>query len=150
MSNDRELVANKKAYFNYEILETLETGIILLGTEVKSLKESGGNLQEGYVTITNDELWLINSSIAPYRFGNIYNHEERRVRKLLAHKKEIAKLKKTTQEKGLTLVPLSFYLKKGKIKVKIGVAKGKKHHDKRGAIQEREEKRKIDRAIKNY
>lgn len=143
-----ELAVNKKAYFNFEILESFEAGMVLLGTEVKSLRDHGGNLLEGYIVIKEEAAWLINASIAPYRFGNIYNHEERRERKLLLHKKEIERLKRASQEKGLTIVPLSLYLKKGKIKLKIGLAKGKKHHDKRKSIQERDEKRNIARTLK--
>lgn len=148
MGNDHELASNRKAYFNYEIIENFEAGIILQGTEVKSLKEGGGNLQDGYVVIKSDELWLIQVSIAPYRFGNIHNHEEKRERKLLMHKKEILKLERLMQEKSLTLIPLSIYLNKGKIKVKLGLAKGKKKYDKRQAIHEREEKRDLARALK--
>jgi len=144
----KELVRNRRAFHDYEILETYEAGIALVGTEVKSLRDHGGNLAEAYVRIIHGELWLIGASIAPYRFGNIYNHEERRERKLLMHKNEIKKLKEAVQQKGLTLVPLSLYLKEGRVKIKIGRAKGKKHHDKRRAITEREKKREMDRAIK--
>lgn len=143
-----ELVRNRRAYHDYEILETHEAGIILLGTEVKSLRDSGGNLAEAYVKILSDEVWLIGASIAPYRYGSIYNHEERRERKLLMHKREIAKLKESVQQKGLTLVPISLYLKAGRVKIQIGLAKGKKHGDKRQALTEREKKREMDRAIK--
>jgi SsrA-binding protein len=143
-----ELVRNRRAYHDYEILETYEAGIVLQGTEIKSLRDHGGNLAEAYVKIIREELWLIGASIAPYRFGNIYNHEERRDRKLLMHKKEIVKLKEAVQQKGLTLVPLSLYFKGGRVKIKIGRARGKKHHDKRTAIIEREKKREMDRAIK--
>lgn len=143
-----ELVRNRRAYHDYEILETHEAGIVLMGTEVKSLRDSGGNLAEAYVKILGDEIWLIGASIAPYRYGTIYNHEERRDRKLLMHKREIAKLKESVQQKGLTLVPISLYLKAGRMKIQIGLAKGKKHADKRQAITEREKKREMDRAIK--
>ncbi len=144
----KELVRNRRAYHDYEILETYEAGIALVGTEVKSLRDNGGNLAEAYVKIIKGELWLVGASIAPYRFGNVYNHEERRDRKLLMHKKEIEKLKESVQQKGLTLLPLSLYLKQGRVKIQIGRAKGKKHHDKRHAIVEREKKREMDRAIK--
>ncbi len=144
-----ELVRNRRAYHDYEILETFEAGITLVGTEVKSLRDNGGNLAEAYVKIILSEIWLIGASIAPYRFGNIHNHEERRERKLLMHKYEIAKLKASVQQKGLTLVPIALYLKKGKVKISIGLARGKKQHDKRQAITERERKREMDRAIKN-
>ncbi len=145
----KELVANRKAGFQYEILETFETGIVLVGTEIKSLRDHGGGLAEAYVTIDNGELWLVNSQIAPYKFGGAYNHEEKRKRKLLAHKREITRIQAAIQEKGLTCIPLSLYLKNGRAKVKIGLAKGKKLHDKREDIKEREDKRAISRAMKN-
>lgn len=148
--NQQELVRNRRAFHDYEILETYEAGIVLLGTEIKSLKSHGGNLAEAYVKVLEGELWLIGASIAPYRFGNIYNHEERRDRKLLMHKKEIYKLKALVQQKGLTLVPIALYLKNGKAKISIGYGKGKKKEDKRGALIEREKKREIDRALKSH
>lgn len=150
MSNSQpDLVSNRRATFNYEILDTFEAGIVLMGTEIKSLRDHGGSLQEAYVRIFDNELWLIGCSIAPYRFGNVYNHEERRQRKLLMHKREILKLKEATQEKGLTLIPLAFYLKDGRVKIRIAKAKGKKTVDKRDSIREKEDTRKIQRALKN-
>ncbi len=146
----QELVSNRRATFNYEILETFEAGIVLTGTEVKSLRDHGGVLQDAHVNISANELWLIGCSIAPYRFGNIHNHEDRRERKLLMHKREITRLKSAIQEKGLTIVPLSIYLKAGKIKVKISTAKGKRKVDKRASIKEREEKRRMQRALKKF
>lgn len=145
-----ELVSNRKATFNYEILETFEAGIMLQGTEIKSLRDHGGSLQDAYVKVLGSALWLINSSIAPYRFGNVHNHEDRRERKLLMHKREIARLRAAVQEKGLTLIPLSIYLKEGRAKIKIALAKGKKSVDKRADIKERDEKRNIQKAIKNF
>lgn len=149
-SEIKELVSNRKAGFSFEILETFETGIVLQGTEIKSLRDHGGSLQESYVSIDGGELWLVNASIAPYRFGSVYNHEEKRRRKLLMHKREITKIQAAIQEKGLTCIPLSIYLKKGRAKVKIALAKGKKLHDKREAIKEREDDRAIKRAMKSY
>lgn len=146
--NDSELVSNRRAYHDYHILETFEAGIALQGTEVKSLKEHAGNLQDSYVTIEKNEVWLKSASIAPYKFGTAFNHEEKRDRKLLLHHYEIEKLKKLTEQKGMTIVPLSIYLKKGLIKVKIAAAKGKKTYDKRESIKEREQKRSIERALK--
>jgi SsrA-binding protein len=143
-----ELVSNRKARHNFEILETIEAGICLVGTEIKSLRDSGGSLQDAYVDIKNDEAWLINSSIAPYKFGNVHNHEDRRKRKLLLHKKEIEKLHKQQKEKGIAIVALSMYLSKGKVKVRIATAKGKKLFDKRSSIKEKEQKRRISRALK--
>jgi SsrA-binding protein len=150
MSNSQpDLVSNRRATFNYEILDTFEAGISLMGTEIKSLRDHGGSLQEAYVRIFDNELWLIGCSIAPYRFGNVHNHEERRQRKLLMHKREILKLKEATQEKGLTLIPLAFYLKDGRVKIRIAKAKGKKTVDKRDSIREKEDTRNIQRALKN-
>lgn len=151
MSRSEDLAANKRAFHDYEILETYEAGIALKGTEIKSLRENGASLQESYIKIFNNEAFLIGSHIAPYNFGNIYNHEEKRERKLLLHHYEIRKLKKQSQEKGLTLIPLSMYLNsKGVCKVKIGIAKGKKLHDKRASVQAKEEKRSIQRAMKSH
>lgn len=148
MSN-QDLVSNRKAGFNYEILETFEAGIALKGTEIKSLRDNGGNLQDAWIKVDSSAAWLIGCSIAPYRFGNIHNHEERRERKLLLHKREILQLFRAQQEKGLALIPLSFYLKNGRVKVKVAIGKGKKTFDKRQAIQDRDEKRHLSRAMKN-
>lgn len=147
---DNTLATNRKAYHDYEILETYEAGIVLKGTEIKSLRDKGGNLQDAYVIISENVPLLVGCSIAPFRFGNIHNHPERRSRTLLLHKKEIMKLKSALDEKGLTLIPLSLYLKQGKAKLKIGLAKGKKAHDKRSTIKERESKRDISRALKDH
>lgn len=149
-SQSTELVSNRRARHNFEILETFEAGIALVGTEIKSLRNHGGSLQDAYVDVRGAELWLLNSSIAPYSFGNIHNHEERRPRKLLMHKKEIEKIRRTVTEKGLSVIPLSIYLsKRGIAKIKIAIAKGKKAYDKRAALKEREHKRAIQRAIDN-
>jgi SsrA-binding protein len=147
---NNDLVSNRKAFHDYEILDTFEAGIALEGTEVKSLKEHNGSLKEAYVTIKKNELWLINATIAIYKFGNLHNHEDKRERKLLMHKNEINKLHRLTQEKGLTIVPLALYLKRGKIKIKIATAKGRKSYDKRHKLKEEEHKKDINRAIKNY
>lgn len=122
----KEIVSNRKAFHHYEVLETLDAGIVLTGTEIKSLRDHGGNLGDAYVTISKGEAWLLQSSIAPYRFGNINNHEERRKRKLLLHKYEIHKLDARISQKGLTVVPLSFFFSKGFVKVRIGCCRGKK------------------------
>jgi SsrA-binding protein len=145
-----DLVSNRKAHHNYEILETLESGIVLLGTEIKSLRDHGGNLQEAYVVFHRGEAYLKNSSIAPYKFGNIYNHEERRQRKLLLHKRELLRLKSVIDEKGLTIIPLGMYLKHGLVKVRLGVAKGKKAYDKRASLKARQDKREMDRSMKDH
>lgn len=144
-----DLVSNKRAFHHFEILETFEAGIMLVGTEIKSLRDNGGSLQEAYVKVINGEVWLIGCHIAPYKYGNIYNHQERRDRKLLLHKREIANLRESVQEKGLTIVPLAFYLKEGRVKVKVALAKGKKSADKRAAIKERDDKRHMQKMLKN-
>ena len=149
-SKSTDLASNRKAYHDYEILETFEAGIELLGTEVKSLRNHGGNLQEGYVKCLRGEIWLVNSSIAPYAFGGVYNHEERRERKLLMHRREIDRLNADVAQKGLSLLPLALYLKKGRVKIKIGLGRGKKKYDKRKAMVEREKKREMDRAMKQH
>jgi SsrA-binding protein len=146
---NKDLVSNRKAFHDYEILETFEAGMVLKGTEIKSLRTHDASLQEAYVRVMEGQIWLIGSYIAPYKFGNIYNHEERRNRKLLMHTREIRRLKEAAQEKGLAIVPLAIYLKKGKAKLKIGLGRGKKHHDKRAAIKSKEEKRRMDRAMKD-
>ena len=146
MSTD--IVSNRKAFHDYEILETLEAGMALLGTEIKSLRTHGGSLQDAYVLISNGIPILKNASIPPYKFGNVFNHEEKRERKILLHKREIEKLKALQEQKGLTLIPLSLYFKKGYVKVKIGVARGRKTYDKRAVMKEKDHKKEIDRAIK--
>lgn len=145
---NQDLVRNRRSFHDYEILDTYEAGIVLTGTEIKSLRANDASIQEAYVKIVAGEAWLIGCYIAPYKFGNVFNHEERRDRKLLMHAYEIKKLKEATREKGLTLVPLAIYLKKGRAKISVGLAKGKKSHDKRHAIKEKEEKRRMDRTTK--
>lgn len=146
----QDLVSNRRATHDYEILETFEAGLVLQGTEIKSIRAHGATLQEAYVKPLKGEIWLIGASIAPYRFGNIHNHEEKRDRKLLLHKREIQKLKTAVQEKGLTLIPLGLYLKDGRVKIKIAIAKGKKTFDKRADIKEKDEKRRVQQAVKQF
>ena len=148
-ANKGDLVSNRRAFHDYEILETLEAGIVLLGTEVKSLKDHGGNLQDAYILVSGSKVILKNASIALYSFGNVHNHEEKRERELLLHKREIAQLKNAADRKGLTLIPLSLYIKKGLIKVKVGIAKGKKSHDKRESLKAKQDKREVERTLKN-
>jgi SsrA-binding protein len=150
IQKSEEIATNKKAFHDYEILESFEAGVALKGTEIKSLRENGASLQESYVKIFKNEAILIGSHIAAYHFGNIHNHPERRDRKLLLHSYEIKKIKKAIQEKGLTIVALSMYLNsKGICKVKVAIAKGKKLHDKRATIKAKEEKRFIQREMKS-
>jgi SsrA-binding protein len=148
--NSSELVSNRRATHDYEILDTYVAGIMLMGTEIKSLRDHGGNLQDAYVKVIKNELWLVGCNIAHYRFGNLNNHEEKRDRKLLMHKREIQKLKEAQMEKGLAVIPLAMYLDNGRAKVKIAIGKGKKAIDKRASIKDKDDKRRIDRAMKGY
>ncbi|HEY9779243.1 MAG TPA: SsrA-binding protein SmpB [Leptolyngbyaceae cyanobacterium] len=142
---------NRKARFLYEILETYEAGIQLMGTEVKSIRGGKINLQDGYALIRSGEVWLINVHISPYTTSSQYfNHDPRRTRKLLLHRQEIRKLIGKVEQQGLTLVPLKMYLKRGLVKVSIGLGKGKKLHDKREDVKRRDDQRDIQRAMKNY
>ena len=143
-----ELVSNRKARHNYEIIETLEAGLVLLGTEIKSLRNHGGSLDESYITHYKNELFLKNSFISHYEHGNVHNHEEKRMRKLLMHKREILRLKQATDQKGLALIPLSLYLSKGKVKVKVAIGRGKKMHDKRESKKKADIKRDIQSAMR--
>ena len=136
MGND--LIKNKKAYFQYQILDTLEAGIELKGTEVKSCRERSIAMTDAYVKIEKAEAWLMNVNISQYKYGNQFNHDPVRPRKLLLHKREILKLSQQIREKGLTIVPLKFYLKRGRVKVLIGIAKGKTFADKRETLKKRQ------------
>ena len=147
--NGKELISNRRAYYDYEILDTLEAGIVLSGTEIKSLKNGGGTLQDAYVTVEKKRALLKQASIAPYQFGTTDKHEEKRARILLLHKRELEKIKKKIDQKGVTTIPLSLYLKNGWVKVKIGIAKGKTQYEKRAAIKEKEHKRSIQQALKH-
>lgn len=139
---------NKKARFNYEIIEKIEAGISLKGTEVKSVRNKNVSIAESYASIKNDEVFLHNLHISPYEQGNRENHDPIRVRKLLLHKQEIKKLVSKIQLKGLSLVPLSIYLKKGKIKIELAVGRGKRLVDKRESIKKKTIEREIDRIVK--
>ena len=131
-------ILNKKANFNYYIENKIEAGISLQGTEVKSIRKGSADIKDSYIRIKDNEAYIINMYIAKYEEGNIFNHDERRERKLLLHKKEILKLKKEIELDGITLIPTKIYLKKNKVKVEIGIAKGKKNYDKRESIKERD------------
>lgn len=142
---------NRQARFQYHILDTYEAGISLQGTEVKSAREGKVNLRDSYALVRDGEVWLINTHISPYHTaGSYFNHEPRRSRRLLLHKPEIRKLIGKVKEKGLTLVPLKMYLKRGLVKVEIALAKGKKIHDKRETLKRKQEQRDIERALKYY
>lgn len=149
-SNVKVVAKNRKARFNYEILETYEVGIELKGTEVKSVRASKVNLTEGFISIDNGEAFLKQVHISPYEQGNIFNVDPVRVRKLLLHKREIKKLIGETAQKGFTLVPLSMYLKNGKVKLSLGLARGKNTHDKRQDMAKKDAQRNIERAMKSY
>ena len=142
------VVTNKKARFLYEIIETFEAGLVLLGTEVKSLRLGKGNLQDSYANIKDEEMFLYNMHISAYEKGNIYNHEPDRVRKLLLHKKEIKRLTGKVVERGMTLVPLKIYFKNGRAKVELGLARGKSQVDKRKDIAKRDTQRIMEREFK--
>lgn len=131
-------IKNKKAYFNYFIIRELEAGIVLLGTEIKSIKKGSCNITDSYIRIKNNEAYIINMYIEKYNEGSIFNHEETRERKLLLHKKEIKKLLEEVKTEGYSLIPLKVYIKEGKAKVLIGLAKGKKLYDKRETIKKRD------------
>ncbi|MBD2461359.1 SsrA-binding protein SmpB [Oscillatoria sp. FACHB-1407] len=141
---------NRQARFLYEILETYEAGVELLGTEVKSIRQGKVNLRDGYGLIRNHQVWLYNVHVSPHDTTNrVYNHEPTRTRRLLLHKEEIRKLIGKVEQKGLTLVPLKLYLKRGWVKVTLGLVRGKKLHDKREDLKRKQEKRDIQRAIKS-
>ena len=145
--NDNIVAANKKAFHDYFIEDTFEAGIQLKGTEVKSLREGGGNLKDGYAHLDRGEVFL-HCNISPYKAGNINNHDPQRKRKLLLHRVEIGRIIGKIQQKGYSLVPLKIYFKQGKAKVEIGVAKGKKDYDKRESIKKRDAGREIAQAFR--
>ena len=144
----RLIVENRKARHDYHVLETFETGVALLGTEVKAIRENRVNLRDSYARVENGEVWLMNVHISPYSHRGYAEHAEMRQRKLLLHRHEIRKLVGQTAEKGLTLVPLEMYFKKGRVKVLLALAKGKQAHDKRETIRRRETERETRAAMK--
>ena len=145
-----EIAQNRKARFNYEILEVFEAGLVLKGTEVKSLRQKMGTIGDAYARIRDGEAWIVGMNISLYDRGNIFNHEPLRERKLLLHKSEIRRLTGKLREKGYTLVPLRLYIKEGKVKVELALARGKALHDKRQTIQKRDADRDMQREIKRY
>ena len=138
---------NRRAAYEYELIETLECGIVLVGTEVKTLREGHCLLEDSYAKLVDDELWLIGCEIPEYSFGNRLNHKPKRDRKLLIHRREIAKFAGNATIKGFTLIPIAVYFKNGRAKVEIAIARGKQMHDKRQSVKEKEAKRHIARAI---
>ncbi len=139
---------NKRAKHDYEIFETWEAGIVLTGTEVKSLRAGRAQVGDAYAVLKDGEAWLLNAHIAPYDNGNIYNHDPTRTRKLLLHQKELRHMIGAVERKGLTLVALELYFKHGRAKVRIGLARGKKLHDKRADLKERDDAREMQRALR--
>jgi SsrA-binding protein len=147
-AGEKLVASNRRAHHDFDILETHEAGLVLQGTEVKSLRDSRADLKESYARIERDEAWLLGLHISPYAQGNRANHDPLRPRKLLLHRAEINRLLGKIMEKGLTLVPLRLYFKQGRAKVELGLARGRKTLDKRQAIREREERREVARVIR--
>ena len=144
------IAQNKKARHDYTIIDTVEAGVVLQGTEIKSIRNSRVNLKDGFVKVRNGEAFLYNVHISPYDQGNIFNHDPLRTRKLLLHKKQIAKIASETKNTGITIVPLKIYLKDGFAKVLIGLAKGKREYDKRETLRRKDQERQISRVMKNF
>jgi SsrA-binding protein len=144
------IAKNKKARFNYELSERFEAGMVLTGTEVKSLRLGKANLTDAYARLKDGEVWLMSLHIGPYPYAYYDNHEPERPRKLLLHRAEIKKLTGKVQEQGMSLIPLALYFKRGVAKVELVLAKGKKRHDKRETIKRRDQQREMERALKNY
>jgi SsrA-binding protein len=141
------IATNRKARHDYHIEDTIEAGLVLTGSEIKSVRAGQVNLRDGYAIVRNGEAWLMNANIAAYKQASYQNNEPRRERKLLLHRREIDRMTGQLHEKGLTLVPLQMYLKNGRAKVQLGLARGKKNYDKRQTLRERDDRRQISRAI---
>ncbi|MDY2983824.1 MAG: SsrA-binding protein SmpB [Synergistes jonesii] len=149
MPDDKTVAQNRKARHEYFILDSFEVGIVLSGTEIKSVRDGRVNLKDGFAAVERGELWLYNVHISPYEKGTIYNKDPLRARKLLVHKAEIRRFVEKTREKGLTLVPLKMYLKEGRrAKIELAIAKGKQLHDKRDSAAERDAEREMSRALR--
>lgn len=148
MPETKVLATNRQAYHDYHIEETYEAGIALTGTEIKSVRAGSANLRDSYAQVKNGELWLVHTHVAPYEPASRQNVDPYRDRKLLMHRHEIMRLQGRVQEKGYTLVPLRMYLKKNRVKVEIGLARGKRQYDKRAAISQRDAAREMERALK--
>jgi SsrA-binding protein len=148
MENSKTITINRKAYHDYHILENMEAGIALKGTEIKSIREGRVNIRDAYAKPDNGELWLLNAHIASYQAGSHFNHEPTRSRKLLLHRRQIDYLAGLVNRKGLTIVPLKLYIKKGIAKLELGVAKGKRAYDKRDVMARRDSDREIERSLK--
>jgi SsrA-binding protein len=146
-SSVKIVATNRKARHDYHIEDTLEAGMVLTGSEIKSVRAGQVNLRDSYAIIRNGEIWLMNAHIAPYQQASYENHEAKRERKLLLHRREINRLTGKLHEQGLTLVPLKIYLKNSRAKIELGLARGKKEYDKRQTLRERDDRRQIDRAL---
>ena len=145
---EKAIATNRKAFFNYEVLDRLEAGISLVGTEVKSIREGGLNFRDSFVDFRGGELFLVGCRIGPYSHGNLLNHAEDRDRKLLLHKREVLKLGGKVTEKGYTIIPLRAYMKNGRVKVEIGLARGKRAHDKRETLKRKDLERETRQALR--
>ena len=143
------IARNKRARHDYEILDTWECGVVLTGTEVKALRDGKAQITDAYGIVKDGEVWLLNAHISPYERGNIWNHEPTRTRKLLLHQKEIRQLIGAVERKGLTLVALDLYFKHGRAKLKLGLGRGKKLHDKRADLKEKDDAREVQRALRS-
>ena len=148
MRNSKTITVNRKAYHDYHILESLEAGIVLAGTEIKSIRAGRVNIRDAYARPERGELWLFNAHIAGYQAGSHYDHDPNRPRKLLLHRRQVEELTDMATQKGLTLVPLKLYIKRGVAKLELAVVRGKRLHDKREAMARRETEREIERALK--
>lgn len=150
MAEGKKIIAqNKKARFNYTVEDSIECGVVLEGTEVKSVKEGSISFNDSFALIENNEVWIQNFHISEYSYSSVFNHNPDRKKKLLLHKDQIKRLKRKVEEKGYTLIPLDFYLKDGRVKMTLGICKGKKQFDKRADIKERDINREIAREFKN-
>lgn len=150
MAEGRKIIAqNRKAHFNYTVEDSIECGVVLEGTEVKSVKEGSISFNDSFALIENNEVWIQNFHISEYSYSSVFNHNPDRKKKLLLHKDQIKRLKRKVEEKGYTLIPLDFYLKDGCVKMTLGICKGKKQFDKRADIKERDINREIAREFKN-
>lgn len=147
--NDKPLAQNRKARHDYEIIDTYEAGMVLKGTEIKSIRDGKINIQDGYISIYDGEAWLKNAHISPYDFGNLFNHDPLRDRKLLLKKREIEKIQAEVKQSSMTVVPLKIYLVRGRAKVLIGIARGKDKYDKRHSLKEKQANREIARAMRD-
>ena len=143
-------INNRSANYNYQVLDTIEAGIVLKGTEIKSIRDGRANLRDSYAIIKNNEVFILNMHISEYKEGNIFNHSETRTRKLLLNKKEIFKLRDKVNLDGLTLIPLKLYFKENKAKILLGVCKGKKNYDKRESIKKKDLDREVKKQYKNF